>query len=65
LTRNTLAIYHPARRGLAMTFAYTRPLPRVMGSLRTSRFGTQDRLMATPLRPLVRLLQQVKSLFSR
>jgi hypothetical protein len=58
-----MAIYHPARRGLPMTFAYTRPLARVLGTPRTARFATEDRLMVSPLRPLVRLALAVRGFF--
>ncbi len=58
-----MAIYHPARRGLSMTFAYTRPLPRVLGNLGTAPLATRDRLELSPLRPLLRLAQTVKNLF--
>lgn len=59
----SLAVYHPARRGLSMTFSYTRPLPRIMGNPMTAPLTTKEKLLVSPLRPLVAAATAVLSFF--
>jgi hypothetical protein len=55
------ATYHPSRRGLAMTYSYTRPLPRVLGVVATTRLQPRRRDLA--IAGLSRALKAVKALF--
>ena len=59
----SMAIYHPSRRGLSMTFSYTRPLPRIMGNPVTAPLTTKDKLLVSPLRPLVNAATAVLKIF--
>ncbi len=57
------AIYSPARRGLPMTYAYTRPLPRIFSAPNTAPLNPSDRLMVSPLRSVVQAAKAVKGFF--
>lgn len=59
----SVAIYHPARRGLNMTFSYTRPLPRVMGNPVTAPLTAREKMLFSPLRPLVAAATAVLNFF--
>ncbi len=57
------AMYSPARRGLPMTYAYTRPLPRIFSAPNTAPLNHSDRMMVSPFRSVVQAARAFKGLF--
>lgn len=57
-----MAIYHPGRRGLPMTYAHTQPLTRVMGTHGTFKLTITERFANSPM-PLARLFNAVLDFF--